>query len=236
MGQTNYRATLHYNVTVRRSTKSEKQSSNLLKKATQKKRDGDLDAAIACLREAYGLMSKHTTIYPIDTYLRLPLYLQHAGRYGEAMAEFEQLLCNTPPTVVKEFPHAPREVLQSIAAMRYADIFDKVRLSTHREKHFVHSVYYMVLSLASRAVGLRLQDKGGLFRDPSWWIDRLRPLLERAGRESLLEGLVEICIRHSLSGNTQSLASFANEIKSMLKIDLNSASVNMPDVPESFPQ
>lgn len=227
--------TLHYNVTARRKTKSEEKSSNLLKEATGKKYDGDLDGAIACLREAYGLMSKDATIYPIDTYLRLPLYLQQAGRYAEAIAEFQYLICNTPAIIAEEFSHAPKHTQDSLVAMRYAGIFDKIRLSAYREKHFTHAAYYKLLSLANRAIGLKLQSREeelNSFRDRSLWIDELLPLLKKSKKDSLLERLVEICIDFARQCNTNSLVFFAKEVKSILRIDLSSIGVKMPDIPE----
>lgn len=229
--------TLHYSVTARRNTKSEEKSSNLLKEATEKKYDSDLDGAIVCLREAYGLMSKDKTIYPIDTYLRLPLYLQQAGRYAEAISEFEKLISNTPAIVAEEFSHAPKHTQDSLVAMRYADIFDKIRLSLYREKHFTHAAYYKLLSLAERAIGLKLQNREeelSSFRDRSLWIDGLRPLLKKDKKDALLEKLVDICIYFSRSCDTNALIFFAKEVKSILKIDLSAIGVKMPDIPENL--
>ena len=85
-------------VQVRPPTANEKEASRLLKSATSKHDKKDFDGAVNDLREAYYNMRKATLIYPIATYLRLPLYLQKAGRYHEALTEFDSLLKNTHDT------------------------------------------------------------------------------------------------------------------------------------------
>ena len=98
-------ASLEYEVSVREKTASEERSRELLRDATQKKDEKNLDGAIASLREAYKLMAQSTISYPIETFLRLPLYLQQAGRYAESIQEFERLLSNTPAQIARAFSH-----------------------------------------------------------------------------------------------------------------------------------
>jgi len=92
---------LKYEVSVREKTASEEKSSELLKEATKKKNEKDLAGAIDCLREAYKLMAQSSISYPIETFLRLPLYLQQAGRYDESVTEFEKLLKTSPDKIAK---------------------------------------------------------------------------------------------------------------------------------------
>lgn len=122
---TPYQGTIHgasgvslkYEVSVREKTASEERSSELLKEATQKKSDKDLDGAITCLRKAYKLMSHSNISYPIETYLRLPLYLQQAGHYNESIAEFEKLLSNSQAKIAKEFSHISKQEQNGLSAM-----------------------------------------------------------------------------------------------------------------------
>ena len=107
--QSNTDVSLKYEVSVRKKTASEEKSRELLKDATQKKNEKDLDGAIACLREAYKLMAQSSISYPIETYLRLPLYLQQAGHYNESIVEFERLLKNSPDKIAKEFSHINKQ-------------------------------------------------------------------------------------------------------------------------------
>ena len=233
--------TLKYQVTVRQETESEETSKNLLKEATQKKDDGDLTGAITCLREAYKLMSRpeHTTIYPIDTYLRLPLMLQQAGLYNEAIVEFKSLACGTPTKIAKEFSHAPKNTQYSLVAMNYAKIFDKMRLAAHRERHLVQAVYYRVLSLANKAVGLKLQNREkelDAFKDRLFWANSLLPTLKKAKKDFLLEKLTDVCMKFSRSCTVYCISLLAKEIESLLEIDPKSIGVKMADLLEDSAQ
>lgn len=227
--------TLKYQVTTRPETESEETSKNLLKEATKKKDDGDLTGAIACLREAYNLMSQpeHTTIYPIDTYLRLPVMLQQAGLYTEAIVEFKNLACGSQKQIAREFSHAPKDTQNSLVAMNYAKIFDKMRLVAHREKHLVHAVYYQALSLANQAVGLKLQNRQKEldgFTDRQFWANRILPTLKKAKKDILLEKLTDACMVFARSYTAYSTNLLAKEIESLLEIDPKSIGVTMADL------
>ena len=64
----------------------------LLKQATAQKNAGDLPSAIKSLKIAYEELNKNSMLYPIQTYLRLPLYLQEAEIKDEAWEEFNKLI------------------------------------------------------------------------------------------------------------------------------------------------
>ena len=68
-----------------------KDPDRLLKEATEKKKSGDMDGAIECLRKAYKEIAKTSVNYTVKAYLRLPLYLQYAKRNDEAWSEFHKL-------------------------------------------------------------------------------------------------------------------------------------------------
>lgn len=233
--------TLKYEVTARQRTEPEETSRNLLKEATQKKDEGDLTGAIACLREAYNLMSKpeHTIIYPMDTYLRLPIMLQQAGLYTEAIMEFRDLAYGTPRKVAKEFSHASKNKQNSLIAMNYARIFDKMRLAAHRERHFAHAVYYRILSLANEAVGLNLQNREkelDSFTDRLFWTKRILPALKRAKKDFLLERLTDICMDFSRSFTEHSLKLLGREIEASLELDPKLIGVRIADILEGSAQ
>lgn len=57
---------------------------------------GDLEGAIAKLRLATHAMKNGQTVYGVDVYTRLPLYLQKAGQGEEAMALLQELLDEYP--------------------------------------------------------------------------------------------------------------------------------------------
>lgn len=215
-------ASLKYEVSVREKTASEERSSGLLKEATQKKDEKDMEGAISCLREAYMLMAQSTISYPIETFLRLPLYLQQAGRYVEATVEFESLLSNTSAKIAKEFSHVPTKKQDGLAAMERAIIFDKMRLAAQREKQFVYAGYYQVLSDANRSVGLNLQERmeelnGYLNRES--WINRLNSLMKKAKKETIVESLADRCVNFARSCTINALDELSTDIAVLLEIE-----------------
>ena len=63
-----------------------------LKLATKAKKDGDLLKAIDILIKTYQDISSTEWAYPVETYLRLPMYMQEAGQIKEAWQYFHYLL------------------------------------------------------------------------------------------------------------------------------------------------
>jgi tetratricopeptide (TPR) repeat protein len=125
-------------------------AEKLLKKATSQKKKGDLEEAIVTLRKAYAAISKGTAEYPIDSYLRLPMYLQAAGRPDEAWREFHKLLSG----------QYPKPILDSeVRPMEDSSIYDKMRLFLQREKRPKEAVAYGVLAIASWQIGLERQKR-----------------------------------------------------------------------------
>jgi len=111
---------------------------NLLKDATVKKNQGDIDQAIQALREAIALMDQEKAQsrieYSIEHYLRLPLYLQEAGRPRDAWVEFNNLLISHPE---------PGNL-----AMTY----DKMRLFLQREGSNDRAITFGIFSIVCRAI------------------------------------------------------------------------------------
>jgi tetratricopeptide (TPR) repeat protein len=66
--------------------------AELLRQATAFKDKNDWDAALTTLAEAKTLMLVSPVSYPAETWCKYPLYLQQAGRFAEAMTEFQFLL------------------------------------------------------------------------------------------------------------------------------------------------
>ena len=74
----------------------------LLKKATEQKKSGDINNAILTLKLAYGEIAKTTIEYPVETFLRLPMYLQEAKQNDEAWKEFNKILAYGFPNQIKD--------------------------------------------------------------------------------------------------------------------------------------
>lgn len=62
-----------------------------LTKAVKYKKDKDFDQAIECLDKAYRLCAGYPLETVFDNYLRLPAYLQAAGRADEGWGELNKL-------------------------------------------------------------------------------------------------------------------------------------------------
>lgn len=99
----------------------------LNREATNAKKIKDWDRAIECLRLAVARTGSVSS-------LRLALFLQQAGRFDEAMMEFEMLLQDTKPRVEKELAHAGPYARRSAVASNLMRIYDKMRLACQRQK------------------------------------------------------------------------------------------------------
>ncbi|WP_144036951.1 hypothetical protein [Synechococcus sp. MW101C3] len=77
------------------------QASETLKVATELYRDGNVPAAVLVLKEAYKKIENSSVSYGIDTYLRLPSYLQKLGRYDEAWGFLNNLLARGYPNQIQ---------------------------------------------------------------------------------------------------------------------------------------
>ena len=233
--QSNTGVSLKYEVSVREKTASEEKSSELLKEATQRKNDKDLGGAITCLREAYKLMAQSSISYPIETYLRLPLYLQQAGRYEESIIEFERLLRNSPDKIAKEFGYITKQKQKGFSAMECAAIYDKMRLASQREKYFSHAVYYQLLSNASRAVGLKLQERNeelSNFKERDLWLDGVETLLKKAKKEDLTPSIADKSLEFSRSCTEKALQRLATDTAKMLEVSLEESGIEKTNAPD----
>jgi len=164
-------------------------SDLLLKQATAFKRAADIDSAIETLREAYMSISRGQIVYGVDPFLRLPLYLQEAGRNDEAWMEFNKL-------ILEGYPNQLRNA--GVRAMEHSRIYDKMRLFLHREGRNEESVVYGVLSLLAYARGLVLQKRSDEFASlaTSESVEEaLKPLLKKSGMSSQLAQFVKLVCR-----------------------------------------
>jgi len=166
--------------TVWEETKSQK----LLKEATVKKKAGDLDGAIELLKEAFSQTGEDGGGCGTKELLRLPMYLQEAGRNDEAWGEFNGLI------------HRRLSGQDtSLAMMDQSIIYDKMRLFLQREKKTDYAIRIGILSYLSWATGLCLQERTDELAD---YLSRekletaMLKLLKKAKREELLEHICNI--------------------------------------------
>ncbi|MBI3771448.1 MAG: hypothetical protein HY272_01895 [Gammaproteobacteria bacterium] len=209
-------------VTVRPDTSEEARADQLLKDATQKRNEKSMDEAISLLQEAYGLMARSTTSYPIKTFLRPPSYLLLADRCPEAMVEFKKLLINAPVRIAKEYSHCTRQEQQGLAAMDRSVILGDMCSVMQRIKKFECAVYYQVLTDANHAVGLKLQkrvDEQEMYRDREVWGDNVDELLAKAGKEELMNALVDRCMVFAKTCSLPALDKLAIDVAALLEVE-----------------
>lgn len=118
--------------TFRPYTEIDQKIDDLHREATSYKKT-DIDKAIHCLKKAKLLMKKTEGIL-LAQRLRLPLFLQQAGRFDEAILEFEQLLKSAIPRAEKDLAIYQEPLLIEYRVYQdFYQIYDKMRLICERE-------------------------------------------------------------------------------------------------------
>jgi hypothetical protein len=161
-------------------------ADNLLKKATAKKKSGDINGAIEALRASYKILNEQHVLSTIETYLRLPLYLQEAGRTDEAWREFNELIMwvNRKPRYSPE-----------VTPMEQSIIWDKMRLFLQREGRNSDAVEFAVWAYLSWAAGLYAQKREEELKAHKTKENiqkALKAVLSKANKESLTDRLTKI--------------------------------------------
>ena len=188
---------------------AEQHISALLKQATKLKQEGKTDDAIQCLRDAFAKIKNCSEVYSIDTYLRLPLYLQQAGRNDEAWSEFNNLLINTGQLGSGD----------TVLPMDHSKIYDKMRLFLQREKRFLEAVRFGILSYFSWAIGLELQgrfDELCHLKDSETVEHEIIKLLKKTDRVESLQELTALVTNKLETPSTTSLADLARNIDTII--------------------
>jgi hypothetical protein len=160
--------------------------NRLLKEATNKKRSGELDGAITILRSVYDKLNSNGMMFSIETYLRLPLYLQEAGRKDEAWSEFNQLIL---------WVNSKQRYSPEVTPMEQSIIWDKMRLFLQREGKNDYAVQFAVWSYLSWAVGLYMQKREEELKTHKTKANiqkTLKGVLNKANKESLTDRIIKI--------------------------------------------
>lgn len=178
--------------------------NKLLKKATKLKKKGDFNSAIKALKDSYRLIGQDdNTVYSVNKFLRLPLYLQKAGRKKEAWDEFNNLLRNGYPNKMKN---------KGLVYIDKATIYNKMRLYLQREKKNDEAIKYGIFSHVAMIRGLYLQK-------------RKSPLKNAQSKERIQSMLKSLLKK---ANKLESLDEFVNlvseEVAKPTKIDLDKTS------------
>ncbi len=139
------------NATFYERTRAEEHVSQLGKLATYIKQS-DPDEAVHCLRRQRELarLIGSAQGHPVEWWLRLPLFLQSAGRFDEAMVEFEALRAS-PPVARQDNSHMrSQDDIDLLIHAELAVIYDKMRLACRREGHRDKAAEYESLSKGHR--------------------------------------------------------------------------------------
>ena len=129
-------------IVVREPTPQDREIAELNCEATRHKAAGNLEAAIACLRQAKEIAAAHRIPRAVEPALRLPLFLQQGGYFDAAMVEFEHLLTQAETIAALGLEHLPPFFRLGYAQHVRGLIYDKMRVACKREKRTVEAVRY----------------------------------------------------------------------------------------------
>ena len=154
-----------------------------LRQATELKQAGRINEAIKELENFHHCAEAGNAIYSVESFLRLPMYLQAAGRREEAWEQFYKLLKDGYP---KQLPDAGVRLAEKSA------VYDKMRLFLQRDKNSLLAVHFGVLCYAAWLAALFKQSrKEELIKEqsPKKMLLKIDGLLAKAKRPDLRETL-----------------------------------------------
>ncbi len=176
----------------------EQKISNLHKKATAAIAEKNLEEAVAYLEEAQKLMAVEEG-YPIERYLRLPNYLQQAGRMTDAEAIFKELLATWQQGYEQSAIHS------------------QWRIACNRERdyhgaclHGVHSILWTCVSCAEQE---RLPEE---WQIADHWSSDLAKLLKRAKKTEQLDSVLERLAPFFAEPRRDAVASTLHSVQELL--------------------
>lgn len=112
----------------------EEEFAALHRKATEFKDAKQWEDAIACLRKAKELVTPSGDGHTVQRLCRLPLFLQQAGHFDEALAEFQELLDNAEAANQYEFGHQRKNVREKFLHLRLSEIYGHMMTACKRQK------------------------------------------------------------------------------------------------------
>jgi len=133
------------------STAGQLKADELFKQAAAHKDQGDLEGAIRLLHDAYDRVCRANAMFPVEDFLRLPMYLQMAGRPREAWQEFNDLL-------FQGYPNQSRDI--SLIAKDRAKVFDKMRLFLEADGQMEVATVFGAFSTVCKGIGLHHEGRG----------------------------------------------------------------------------
>lgn len=118
----------------------------LLKEASRLESEGDLAEAIRALEAAESAIQDGTTIYSVSTLVRLPMYLQKAGRGEEAVIKLFKLLESYPAGWGEPLRRDRHGMYLLHFERQRGDVYDKLRLVLQRDERYADAMPHAVLA------------------------------------------------------------------------------------------
>lgn len=154
-----------------------------LKVATELKRDGNLAGAIEMLKASYEKIKESTTSYGVETYLRLPVCLQLAGRNDEAWGFLNRL-------ITKGYPNQLNN--KALNTLDKSKIYHSMSNFLHKEKKHHQAIVFESMSLAAWAQYHYLQSEERCrSREKEMRKDSQRAFIRASKPEEIFTKLVE---------------------------------------------
>lgn len=177
-------------------------SGALLRGATAHKTAGNLNGAIELLKQFWVAEPFGSSGYGVEAYLKLPMYLQHAGRSDEAWSALNALMTG--------YVFSTAKLNEQVLPMMQSEIYDKMRLFWQREGEDSIAVKYGILSHMHWLLGLQRQ--------------RTREELRDCASRETIEGVVKPLLRKakSLHQTTAVCDLVESEVRKLPNVDVNS--------------
>lgn len=174
-------------------------AKQLLRRATARKDANQLEAAIEDLRAAYELIRKTRVDCTAEVFLRLPMYLQLAGRANEAWQEFDQILLAGYPNM------QPSEMAWHSME---SEVYDKMRLFLEREGRLK-----LAISMRAASVIAQIRAEYSRPKNSDWAKARIASLSSQEYLRQWVGPLVKRAKLHGdLDGAVAVLAEWANAL------------------------
>lgn len=139
--------TLTFSVVFGKKTDAEQKISALGSQATEYKSGNNLNAAILCLEEMWGLAYESKS-YWAKSLIRLPKFLQQAGRFHDAEKRFQELIALAPIAAQESGKHHDLSEFYIPFEEHYFlyDVYEAMRIVYKREKQIECSNKYKALA------------------------------------------------------------------------------------------
>ena len=168
----------------RTTNSSDEDYQEWLTKAVKHKKDNDFDLAIECLDKAYRICAGYPLETVFDCYLRLPAYLQAAGRADEGWGELNKLNIGVCPYRGDGPTGSERDIRKAYK------VSDKMRAFLDKEKRYKESLIHRVVAAYLSAANVAQMVSDGWVkkeREKEFSIETLKVEFDKAVKKAKLE-------------------------------------------------